>query len=130
MEKRSAERVQCFQMGTDADIQPVWVFRKTHPDAILGLLLDIAADGAQVLTDKAHSLADESNAYRLIVQTEEAIDSVSLIENARCAWSKRDGTLYIRNGLIFSKTITVPPLLSAKVRDTKWLRCELLPISD
>ena len=128
MEKRRTERVQCFQMETEADIQPVWVFRKTHPDAILGLLLDIAADGAQVLTDKAHSLADESSTYRLVIQTSEATDSASLIADARCAWSKPEGTLYIRNGLFFENEIAMPNLLAAKVSDTKWLRCELLPI--
>ena len=129
MEKRRTDRVQCFQLGTDADIQPVWVFRKAHPDAILGLLLDIATDGAQVLTDKTQSLAGESNAYRLIIQSEEASDPDTVVAHTRCAWSKPDGTLYIRNGLVFDNEISMQNILSKKVKDSKWLRCELLPIN-
>jgi hypothetical protein len=126
MEKRSSERVQFFQVGTGKDIQPVWVFRQTVPGAILGLLLDIGANGAQVLTDKSQDLAGGS--YRLVVHGEGNSGEAALSVNAGCRWSQHEGTLYIRNGLIFDEEALVDELHALQNGEPRWLRCELLPL--
>jgi hypothetical protein len=130
MEKRKSERVQFFQVGTGRDIQPVWVFRKTSPGAILGLLLDIGGNGAQVLTDKSQDLAGGS--YRLIAHSETVPGAAAftLMLNARCRWSQSEGTLYIRNGLIFDEEVSVDEVQALQPGESSWLRCEMLPFSD
>jgi uncharacterized protein (DUF111 family) len=100
------------------------VFRQTVPDAILGLLLDFGANGAQVLTDKSQDLAGGS--YRLIVHGVETSGDAALSVNAACRWSQHEGTLYIRNGLIFDEEALVDELHSLHNGAPRWLRCELL----
>jgi len=130
MEKRKSERVQFFQVGTGRNIEPVWVFRKASPGAILGLLLDIGANGAQVLTDKSQNLS--GGAYRLIVhaESESGAAALTLMMNARCRWSRHEGTLYIRNGLIFDEEASVDEVLALQQSESHWLRCELLLLGE
>jgi len=130
MENRKSERVQFFQLGAGSNIHPVWVFRQTNPDAVLGLLLDIGADGAKILTDKAHDLAGQ--AYRLMIHGGNVPNEPTLTINGRCRWSQNQGTLYINNGLIFDETITGDELLELErqKREFGWLRCELLPLTN
>lgn len=127
MEKRKSERVQFFQLSMDKDIKPVWVFGQTDPEATLGLLIDITPDGAQVITNKSQELVADD--YRLIAYTSEAPDREVLTVNVRRCWSRLDGTLYIRNGLVFDEQISVQPLLVARDAGSRWLRCELLPLA-
>jgi len=124
MEKRSSDRVQFFQVGTGKDIHPVWVFRQTSPGAVLGLLLDIGANGAQVLTSKTQDLAGGN--YRLIVHADDTPGKEALSVNVRCRWSQHDGTLYIRNGLIFDEEALVDEVHALQGGGMHWLRCELL----
>jgi len=125
MEKRKSDRVQFFQLNTGEDIQPVWVFRHSNPEAILGVLLDIGAHGAQVLTDRSQDLAGGD--YRLIVHCGNAQGEDDLVVNAVCRWSRHDGTLYIRNGLIFDEETSLDEIMALHNRATSWLRCEVLP---
>jgi hypothetical protein len=129
MEKRKSERVQFFQVGTGKDIQPVWVFRQIHPEATLGLLLDIGANGAQVLTDKSQNLHDAD--YRMIIHGADVFSEATLIVNGRCRWSQRQGTLYVRHGLVFDEEASDSELQALQLQkcESGWLRCELLPVS-
>jgi hypothetical protein len=119
-ERRRSERVQFFQLATDKDIEPIWVFRQTYPEAILGLLLDINAVGVQVLTNKAHELTGDT--YRMIVHAGDEVVTV------RRRWSALEGTLYMRNGFAFDEQANLPALLTALAEGASWLRCELLPL--
>lgn len=127
MEKRKSERVQFFQLSMDKDIKPVWVFGQTDPEATLGLLIDITPDGAQVITNKSQELVADD--YQLIAYTSEAPGREVLTVKVRRCWSRLDGTLYIRNGLVFDEQISVQPLLVARDAGSRWLRCELLPLA-
>jgi hypothetical protein len=80
-ERRRSERVQFFQLAKDKDIEPVWVFRQTYPESILGLLLDISSVGIQVLTNKSQALTAAS--YRMVVHA--GNENVTL--NVRRCWS-------------------------------------------
>ena len=128
MEKRKSERVQFFQMGEGNDIRPVWVFRKTLPEAKLGLLVDIAADGVQILTDKSENLCGGS--FLLIVYAYGTPDDNLLRVNARCLWSRQEGSLYTRSGMIFEEKTSVQPVLVGRDAGAKWLRCELLSLDE
>jgi hypothetical protein len=128
VEKRKSERVQFFQMGAGNDIRPVWVFRKTLPEAKLGLVVDIGADGVQILTDKSENLSGGD--FQLIVYVDGTPDDNLLRVNARCLWSRQEGSLYNRNGLIFEEKISVQQVLAGRDAGTKWLRCELLSLDE
>ena len=122
MERRKSERVQFFQVSTDQEIRPVWVFRQTYPEAILGLMIDIAPDGAQILTSRSPELTHD--AYLLAVHA----GNRPMMANIRRIWSRPDGTLYARNGFSFDDRASLKSvLLASGVRPT-WLRCELLPM--
>jgi hypothetical protein len=127
MEKRKSERVQFFQLPRDKDLMPVWVFRRDHPDNVLGLLLDIGAEGAQVFTDKSSPL--KADAFRLIVHADETGGSQSVSLCVRRLWSKPEGNLYIRNGFTFEAgedaTSSIEQVLAARDAGNQWLRCEL-----
>jgi len=127
MDKRKTERVQFFQLSTERSIQPVWVFRQTHAEAVLGLLFDIGASGAQVLTTKSDELFDEKP-YQLIVHADDDPVREALKVNVRRCWSRGEGTMYVRNGLIFEETVSLPHLFAIHEVEPRWLRCELLPL--
>jgi hypothetical protein len=130
MEKRKTERVQFFQLPQDRDLMPVWVFRRDHPDNVLGLLVDIGADGVQIFTDKSSTL--EADAYRLIVHADETEDSQSVSLQVRRLWSKPEGNLYIRNGFTFETgedaTSPIEQVLASRDAGKQWLRCELAAV--
>lgn len=127
MERRQSERVQFFQLTRDDDVLPVWVFQRAYPDATLGLLLDISAEGIQILTDKCSPLDDQT--YRLIVHAEETSSDNFITVEVRHLWSKTDGTLYIRNGFAFDDgedlLQSIERMLAARDAGMHWLRCEL-----
>lgn len=127
MEQRQVERVQFFQLAHDDDLMPVWVFHRAQPDSILGLLLDISANGVQVLIDKSHPLAAWT--YRLIIHADETSDTRFITTRVCRLWSKVDGTLYIRNGFAFVDAADLQPaieqILAARGTGQRWLRCEL-----
>jgi hypothetical protein len=122
-ERRRSERVQFFQLVTDKDIEPIWVFRQTYPEAILGLLLDINAVGVQVLTNKSQELSGDD--FRMIVHAGDEVVKV----NVRRCWSSLEGTLYMRNGFAFDEQASLPAMLAALAEGASWLRCELLPLA-
>jgi len=131
MEKRKSERVQFFQLPQDRDLMPVWVFRGDHPDNVLGLLVDIGADGVQVFTDKSSPLRE--GAYHLIVHADETQDSQSVTIRVRRRWSKLEDNLYIRNGFTFEAGEEATPspieqVLTLRDAGKKWLRCELAAV--
>lgn len=131
MEKRLSERVQFFQLTREDDVPPVWVFQRAHPDAILGLLLDISAEGLQILTDKFSPMQEET--YQLIVHTEETTSVGFTTAVVRRLWSNAYGTLYTRNGFVFAEVgddlaSPINRVLAARAAGQKWLRCELAAI--
>lgn len=127
MEKRQFDRVNFFQLSRDGDLIPVWVFHRARPDTVLGVLVDISAEGVQILTDKSSQL--DANNYLLIVHVDEALDRNSIDVRVNRLWSKSDGTLYIRNGFAFrgGEDLTHYSEQLLVLRDTghQWLRCEL-----
>ncbi|MBV5337301.1 MAG: hypothetical protein J0653_04875 [Deltaproteobacteria bacterium] len=106
-------------------MQPLWVFRKTCPEATLGLLIDISPDGAQILTGKEETL--QEIAYRLVIHTE--AEQEALIIDAFCCWSRPDGTLYSSNGLVFAEKASLQAIVPALESGGRWLRCELVPLT-
>ena len=129
MDKRNSERVQFFNLGISDDIQPIWVFRRTSPDAILGLLIDISFEGAQVVTDKETSISGDTFQLTIYPNDEE---SFALIVNLK--WSRSEGTLYDRSGFAFEATedqyvAAVHKVLKSHLNGKQWLRCELLGLS-
>ncbi len=129
MEQRKSERVQFFQLPTDGDLVPVWVFQLTQGNPVLGLLLDIGIAGAQILTDRANPLAGTD--YNLIIHGDEAPGAGLLSVRVRRLWSKAEGTLYLRNGFVFEAGMDMTPIIASlrAARDSghQWLRCELAP---
>lgn len=125
MEKRKVERVQFFQMSTGKDIQPVWVFRQHNPEAVLGLLLDITSQGAQVLTNKFQELDGED--YELAIRLGEDFAEESFTVKVGRRWSRPEGTLYLRHGFAFEEPLSMQTMLSALHVGVNWLRCELVP---
>jgi hypothetical protein len=127
MDKRKSERVQFFQLPFNHDLIPVWVFHLANPDSVLGLLLDISADGVQIFTDKASPLQDD--AYQLIVHSDEVASSSFISVRVHRLWSKPDGTLYIRSGFVFdggeASLPSIKDVLAARDAGKQWLRCEL-----
>jgi hypothetical protein len=127
MEKRKSERVQFFQLPRDDGLIPVWVFHRAHPDSILGLLLDISAEGVQIFTDKSSPMLGD--AYQLIVHAGENQSSEVISVCVRRLWSKPDGTLYTRNGFAFEGGEELMPylekVLASRDAGHQWLRCEL-----
>ena len=128
MKDGKPERVQFFQLGDGKDIQPVWVFRQTTPGTVLGLLIAIGDEGAQVLTERSNDLA--GNAYRLMIFGGEKPSDELLSLNARCVWSKPHGTLYVHNDLAFDKPIAVQKVLELLHTGSGYLRCELLRLTE
>ncbi len=124
MEKRKSKRVEFFQLGTGKDMQPLWVFRKTCPEATLGLLIDISPEGAQILTSKEETL--QEIAYRLVIHTDTENDVLSI--DAFCCWSRPNGTLYSSNGLVFGDKASLQAMAPALESDCRWIRCELVPL--
>lgn len=127
MEKRQFDRLNFFQLSRDGDLIPVWVFHRARPDTVLGVLVDISAEGVQILTDKSSQL--DANNYLLIVHVDDAPDRNSIDVRVNRLWSKSDGTLYIRNGFAFQKgedlTHYSKQLLALRDTGHQWLRCEL-----
>jgi len=125
MEKRKSKRVQFFQLGTGKDMQHLWVFRKTYPEATLGLLIDITPEGAQILTSKENAL--QETAYRLTIHTD--TEQQALTIDAFCCWSRPNGTLYSSNGLSFAESASLQTISAAHEAGCRWLRCELAPLA-
>ncbi|MEW5768900.1 MAG: PilZ domain-containing protein [Pseudomonadota bacterium] len=127
MEKRQSERVQFFQVPLEKEVVPVWVFRRSHPNALLGLLLNISLAGVQLLTDKAHALDDGS--HRLTVYTDDRSQDIFLSAQVRHLWSKTDGEIYSRHGFFFTDEKVLAPaiakVMAAREIGMQWLRCEL-----
>lgn len=126
MEKRKAERVKFFQLGMGTEIQPIWVFRQTCPESTLGLLLDISADGAQVLPHRSNERPGET--YCLVIQQLDKPGNEVLRATVWCCWSHDDGTLYTRSGFIFDEQASVQRVLAVHDAGSRWLRCELLRV--
>jgi hypothetical protein len=125
MDKRKSQRVQFFQLSSEKDIRPVWVFSRTNSEAVLGLVLDLAPDGLQVLTNNSQSLAGET--FTMRVHSTEKIDGGELMANVKLCWSQPEGTLYTRNGFTFDGEFSMEAMLVAHDMNPDWLRCELLP---
>ena len=126
-EKRKAKRVEFFQVGGPQGIEPVWVIQHTSPDAVLGLLVDIGADGVQILTRGKTELDGKS--YQLMVQTDTRLHLMSAVVKPR--WSRPEGTMYHRNGFAFEEgqdAGEVDNIMAARQGGHMWLRCELLPV--
>ena len=128
MKNRKPEKVQFFQLVDGKDIQPVWVFRRTNPGTVLGLLMAIGDEGAKVLTERSHDLA--GHAYRVSIFVGEKPSDELLTLNARCVWSKPNGTLYVHNDLAFDEPIPVQEVLELLHTGSGYLRCELLLLTD
>lgn len=130
MEKRKAERVQLFNLLNDHHLQPVWVFRHTLPDAVLGLLLDISGDGVQVLTDQNTPL--EGEVFQLMVHGDGGHDDIFITAIVSIKWSKDEGTLYRRNGFAFEEDVQVVAglerILKTRQSGNAPIRCELLAV--
>lgn len=127
MEMRRSERVQFFQVPQADVVLPVWVFRRSGLETILGLLQDISEDGVQILTDK--SCPVEDGCYLVDVQAGEQQDAGHITLCVRHIWSKPDGSLYVRNGFAFESGEDSAPamgqILAARESGQIWLRCEL-----
>lgn len=127
MEKRKSERVQFFQLTRDDEVMPVWVFQRASPDSILGLLLDISAEGAQILTDKSIQLPRDT--YQLIVHAGEQPGDDFIALSVQRLWSEADGTLYSRHGFSLGSgeeaAASLDRLFTLHATGRKWLRCEL-----
>jgi len=128
MEKRTAKRVESFPVEGTRGIEPVWIIQETTPDAILGLLVDIGANGIQILTPSGLDLKE--NGYRLMVHTDKRDHLMTTIVSPK--WSRAQGTMYHRNGFEFGKDVDpradVDKVLAARQAGYRWLRCELVPL--
>lgn len=127
MENRKSERVQFFSFGSANQIVPVWVFRKSSPDSILGLVTDVSAEGLQVLTDRGSLLNNDFYSLTAHVEGDEFPAFV-----VKRIWSREEGTLYLRNGFRFweaglSQT-SIGNILASTPSNVQWLRCELLDL--
>lgn len=127
MEKRQSDRVNFFQPSRDGNLIPLWVFHRTCPNTVLGVLMDISSDGVQILTDKSNQL--DANNYLLVVHLDDAPDRDSIDVRVNRLWSKSDDSLYIRNGFAFQggedMTHHFKKLLALRDTGHQWLRCEL-----
>ncbi len=132
MDKRKSERVQFFNIGDGEQVLPIWVFRKANTDAVLGLLVDISAEGVQVLADKAFPLADDL--FQLSIHLDD--DSVLTVPVKR-QWSLEDESLYIRHGFTLEDSeentaTVVQRVIDAYEQAGRWMGCEIviLPIDE
>lgn len=125
MEKRNSKRVQFYQLDTGRQIQPVWVFSRHDSDSILGLVLDVASGGAQILTSKSQEL--KARSYQLIIHLSENVTEVLQVGRVQLRWSRPESSLYQRNGFRFDKQIQLETMISAFDSGSRWFRCELLP---
>lgn len=129
MEKRQSERVQFFQFAREDEVIPVWVFQRSNSDAVLGLLLDVGANGLQILTDKSGPMHGHS--YQLIVHADGRQSTKLIYIAVQRLWSQAKSALYIRHGFEFVHTDDLPAalslLLAAHTAGQKLLRCELVP---
>ena len=123
MEKRKSERVKFLKLVTGNEMQHLWVFRKTFPDSILGLLMDISPEGAQVITGRTEYLQEAD--YRLVIHTETEQEALTI--EAHCCWSRPNGTLDSGIGLVFNETAHLQSIVAALDSGSRWLRCELMP---
>ena len=132
MERRFSARVQFFQLATENQLTPIWVFQRTRENSTLGLVVDISDYGVQILTDKSTPLPN--SAYELIAHSDAEAQAMypSILVVRR--WSKAEGALYIRNGFLFDSPPKALPLITALRRthstNQPWYRCELAAIDD
>ncbi|RTL52753.1 MAG: PilZ domain-containing protein [Rhodocyclaceae bacterium] len=132
MEKRHSERVQFFNARDESGIQPVWVFRQTRQDSILGLLVDISNHGVQIITSR--DAAMDGDMFQLVI-LDESEDGHYLTTLVNRRWHKDEGTLYLRHGFSFEEEDDIADAIHAIVAagaglsTGKWLRCELIDAS-
>jgi hypothetical protein len=129
MDKRANQRVQFFNLDLKDEIQPIWVFRRTSPESVLGLLIDISTSGVQVLTDKGSPLSGDT--FQLTIHCDDEL-SIALIVNRK--WSLAEGTLYHRNGFSIEveEVRHIPGaeiVIEGQASGKRWHRCELLSLT-
>lgn len=127
MERRLSERVQFFQLPTNNQVIPVWVFQRAHPESVPALLLDFSKEGVQILTDKSLPLPNGS--AKLIIHNDDRESADFIVTVVRILWSKAEGALYTRNGCEFdpaaNQSSQIEQIRVACEAGKQWLRCEL-----
>jgi hypothetical protein len=136
MESRRHPRTQCFQVSHGHDLTPVWVFRRSSEESILGLVVDFSESGLQALVGKDEPL--DAELYTLLIDGMDGgpngLPAPGPGFLVRHRWIGEPMGLYARCGFQFEDPGTARSCyryLSEEVgRGTTWIRCELQESED